>query len=220
MKRKIFLVFLVIAVVLIWFNLDVFYDWVKIGKHLVDEFPVISVIYFLIIYCVLVPLSFPALLMNGFGAFLFGFKMAVVLNICGSVLSSVISFTYAKKLIKADDTEKVIEVIKQKYPRFGRTIGWYEVALVRSMLIPFTAVSYAMGIIGVSFYSYLLGTLVGSAPGTIINTYFIGQSFEWIATGSWFSQRQWLSFLISFGLIGLLGIVRVFILKNFKHHSS
>ena len=218
MKHYLFLAFLFIAVMLIWFNLELFYEWAKTAKITVDEFPVASGIGFILFYCLLIPFSFPALLMNGFGAFLFGFQTAVVLNICGSVLSSAVSFIYAEKMIRSDATEKILNTIKTKFPQFDRTVGWYEVALVRSMMMPFTAVSYTMGIIGVSFWPYLLGTLIGSAPGTIINTYFIGQSFEWITTGDWFSERQIFSFLMSFGLIGLLGVVRFFILKFLSHH--
>lgn len=213
MKRSVFLIFFIIAAVILWLNYPYFFDVVKSAKLFSTELPLLSGFLFVSVYCAVVPFSFPALLMNGFGTFLFGFETAVFLNMFSSVLSSVFSFYYGQSFIKAEDTDRWINSVKQKFPQLNRTVGWYDVAVVRSMMIPFTAVSYTMGIIGVRFQHYLLGTVIGSAPGTIISTYFIGQSFEWISDGDWMNGKQWISFLMSFLMIALLGVIRFAVVR-------
>ncbi len=212
-KRWIFiLVFLTFAFIIWYFKPEMQTEITGLQKF-INNNPFESAIFFVIAYSVIVPFSFPPLIMNALGAFLFDFPTAVLLNISGALSSGVVSFFYGKNFLKADDSDSFLNKIKMKFPFFNRELGWVEVMLIRSIMIPFTLVSYSCGIMGIKTGQYILGTLIGIIPGTIINTYFLGESVSLVLKGDYSDIHFRTSIGISFFLVGSIAVLRFFLIR-------
>lgn len=175
--------------------------------------PIESAVYFILFYSSVVPFSFPPIIMNALGAFLFDFQIAVVLNISGALSSGIVSFYYGKFFLKAEDSDSFFETIKVKFPFLNRNIEWVEVMMIRSVMIPFTLVSYSFGVLGVKNKHFIFGTLIGIIPGTAINTYFLGESVSLVLQGNYQNIHLWTSIGISFFLVGTIAFFRFLLIR-------
>lgn len=155
---------------------------------------------------------FPHMAMTGTIVVVFSPIQAFTIAMTGSLISGSIGFWAGKKLgmrtmrtLVGETAEKV-----SLYAKKGGIVG---ITLLRMLPVaPYTAVNMALGMLEVPFMTFLIGTFLGTLPGTVIAAY-LGQSMLelwqnpnmenlgiiaigaacWFAVimGSHFAARQW-----------------------------
>src|SRR5207249_10116545 len=91
----------------------------------------------------------------------------------------------------------------QKVERFFKSYGLQAMFLVRMMpLVPFDAVSYGAGLVGVPFSRFLLATAVGIIPSILVYSYLgnlIAGIYWWVLVA-----------MLSVSLIGIIAAAQIF----------
>lgn len=133
--------------------------------------PVISVLL-MIMQAVIAPL--PAFLITAANGMLFGLVWGTVISLLGALGGAVVSFfiarwifiSYAKKRIGGTKAEAYLHRISGQY-------GFKIVLIARLMpVISFDLISYAAGLSTISIKSFLLATVIGMFPATVVYTAF------------------------------------------------
>jgi uncharacterized membrane protein YdjX (TVP38/TMEM64 family) len=98
------------------------------------------------------------------------------ISILGLIIGAIISFMIVRYLARDYVEKKWIHKIK-KLEHFDEHLtkrGFITVLLLRLIcFIPYELTNIIAGLSRVSFRSYLLGTIIGIIPGTILTIYFI-----------------------------------------------
>jgi uncharacterized membrane protein YdjX (TVP38/TMEM64 family) len=175
-KLSIFLVYLGLAYFILWFyHID--YTRLKdIDPHLIKEkvealgiwIPLIYVLFYILRPLIL----FPATILSILGGVIFGYFWGIILVLIGAMLSAVTEFLlsryFVRKSIMAllnDDRLFNLDSVVRKH-------GFKTVLLIR--LIPnvaFDIQNFSLGLSGVKFKEYLLGTFLGIIPANFIYVY-------------------------------------------------
>lgn len=122
------------------------------------------------------------------GAVAFGW-WAMPLVLLSATLGSVLAFVIARYLLR----DRVRTAIDRR-PAMRATVeavgdgGWRLLTLMRiSPLVPFNAQNYALGITDVRFPAFLVSTIVGMLPGTIVCVYLgvVGRAASGHAPTQW-----------------------------------
>lgn len=143
----------------------------------------------------------PANVITMTNGLVFGTFWGVVLSWSSSLAGASLCFFLARTFGKPLALRLAGGAIS-KAEKFFQKYGGRAVFLVRILpLVPFDAVSYAAGVVGVPFYKYLLATGVGTLPATILYSYI----------GSMATTAYWWVFLVAFSL------ALVFLLLTSKH---
>lgn len=146
-----------------WF--DVVEDWVEATGDA-------GVAAFSAAYAVASLLMFPAGLMTIAAGALFGFAWGFIAVTAASTVGAIAAFMIARHLLK----ERVTGYFRRNgrldaMDKALRKEGWRAVALLRlSPLVPFTVKSYLFGVSRVRFRDYVIGTIVGKLPGSVVLT--------------------------------------------------
>lgn len=122
---------------------------------------------------------------SALGAVFFGLKGFLYVIVAG-IIAAILSF-YIAKVFRKD----VIKVVNKIYYRKEREVSLEEVAkqlekhgmgyvfFMRSMpFIPFSIANYVSGLSSIGFKDYLLGTIMGLAPGQFATTYFFYKAVD------------------------------------------
>ncbi|HWP93412.1 MAG TPA: TVP38/TMEM64 family protein [Thermodesulfobacteriota bacterium] len=135
-----------------------------------------ALIYFLIYTFSIRPLvPVPPTLYTLAGGFTFGPVLGTILTIIGATFNASISFMIAR-LLGRDFVEKIL---KGKLGTLNDKLadsGFKTLLVIRSSPIgpPFDLVSYAAGVLRVSFWSHFFATMIGIIPATSVYSYFGG----------------------------------------------
>lgn len=168
------LIFIYLIVGLDIFNKENLFEFFTTGKES-KGFGIFYTMSITLLMVFFVPISW----FSALGAFLFGWR-GYIYVIIGGMIASVLAF-YIAKLFRKD----VIKVVSKVYYRKERDISLEEVSrqiekhgmgyvfFMRSMpFIPFSVANYVSGLSSISLKDYILGTILGLAPGQFITTYF------------------------------------------------
>lgn len=127
---------------------------------------------FVATYALATAFALPGSLLTIAGGAIFGFELGVVLNWLGASVGATLAFLLARTL----GLDAVHRLLGARAGRLGQLAGSHGfVAVLRLRLIPvvpFNMLNFAAGLAGVRFRDYLLGTLIGLVPGTMVYTYF------------------------------------------------
>ncbi|HSE84566.1 MAG TPA: TVP38/TMEM64 family protein, partial [Thermodesulfobacteriota bacterium] len=109
------------------------------------------------------------------GGFTFGPVLGTVLTVIGATLNASLCFLIARALGK-DFVEKVS---RGKFERVNERLsnsGFKTLLIIRTSPVgpPFDLVSYASGVLRISFWSHFFATLIGVIPATSVYSYFGG----------------------------------------------
>ncbi len=109
------------------------------------------------------------------GGFIFGPYVAIPLTIIGQVLGSTVDFYLARKLGRSFVTKKFPKATST-LNAYSHKLGWQTVFLMRlTPTLSFDILSYAAGLSTIRYKSYILATLCGMIPLSII-TALLGYS--------------------------------------------
>ena len=119
----------------------------------------------------------------------------------GSLTSAVISYWVGRGLGQA----AVQRLAGKRLGRLNRYLsrqGVLAMIMVRNLpLAPFTVINFFAGTTHIKFSHYVLGTVLGMAPGILAITFFTNGLMQF------FRNPRWVSFLLVTAMAGLIGIV-------------
>jgi uncharacterized membrane protein YdjX (TVP38/TMEM64 family) len=132
-----------------------------------------GVAVFILIYMAGSMLALPSVGFSLLGGVVFGFWPGVAYNLIGCNLGAAAAFWVARSLgretvqswIRGDKLKKLEDAI-------GRH-GYPVIVAFRILpLLPFNAVNFGSALLRIRFVDYLIGTLVGTFPATVLFTYY------------------------------------------------
>jgi len=132
----------------------------------------------------------------------FGSVLGVVLSVVADMLSATLVYALARFAGRA-----YVEMLLARHPRaqalvdvLVRRQGVMTVFVLRALPVHYTASSYAGGLAGVPWGTYLLGTFLGILPGTLVFTLVGDQVRD--PTSPWF----WVSVAVMLAVV-IIGLV-------------
>jgi len=140
------------------------------------------------------------------GGFTFGPVWGTILTVTGATLNASVSFLLARSLgkdfvdrISRGKLDRINEILKEN--------SFKSLLIIRTSPIgpPFDLVSYASGVLRVSFWNYFFATLIGIIPATAVYSYFGGS----INKGGW-------AILVGFFLVAVIAVILPWFLKRRK----
>jgi uncharacterized membrane protein YdjX (TVP38/TMEM64 family) len=131
-----------------------------------------SPLVFVPLYAVTTALGMPGTIPTLAGGAIFGVARGMLFNTIGANLGAFGAFLIARYLGR-DFVERVLRgkgaILDEKIGEHGFSTMLY---LRLIPLVPFNALNFGAGISRVSLRDYVLGTLIGMIPGTLVYTYF------------------------------------------------
>jgi len=131
-----------------------------------------SPLVFVPLYAFSTALGMPGTVPTLAGGAIFGVARGMLFNTIGANLGALGAFFIARYLGR-DFVERVLKgkgaVLDEKIGEHGFSTMLY---LRLIPLVPFNALNFGAGISRVSLRDYVLGTLIGMIPGTLVYTYF------------------------------------------------
>lgn len=127
---------------------------------------------FVAAYGAVASFGLPATPLTLAGGAIFGTALGVALNWFGATLGSAGAYGLAR-LLGRDALRRLLGRWGDRLDVLGERGSFSTVLRLRLIpLVPFNVLSFAAGLAGVPFWSYLLATAVGILPGTVVYTYF------------------------------------------------
>ena len=127
---------------------------------------------FLLLYAVAGTLGVPGSLLTITGGAVFGFELGTLLNWAGATIGAIGGYWLARLLGK-DAIERIGGRKIYALERLADAHAFSTVLRLRLIpVVPFNALNFACGLVGLDFGSYALGTILGDLPVTAAYTYF------------------------------------------------
>lgn len=174
--------------------------------------PFLAALFLVLLYALKsLSVFFPIIILNVLGGFLFAPVQAIVVNTIGVFVELTIPY-WIGRYSGTGRAEKLMN----KYPKLGEIIGedsgndFIISYFLRAVsFLPGDAVSMCLGAIKIPYRSYLVGSLLGTLPGTIAAT-LIGMNITDPA-----SLMFWVSIGLTVG-ISVVSFVSYFIWRKMK----
>ena len=127
---------------------------------------------FLLIYAVGGTLGVPGSLLTITGGVVFGFELGTLLNWTGATIGAVGGYWLAR-LLGRDAIERIGGKKIYALERLADAHAFTTVLRLRLIpVVPFNALNFACGLVGLDFASYIVATILGDLPVTAAYTYF------------------------------------------------
>ncbi len=172
---------------------------------------------YMAVYAIGVCLFVPGTLLAIIGAALFGPYFGFVYVWCGAMLGACLAFLIGRHLGR----EFAAGLIGDRLRRYDQAIarnGFAATLYLRLIYFPFTLMNFGMGLTGVKFRDYILGTALGILVGTFVFTFAIGTVRDVWASGRFedlFGGRV----ILAFGMFVFSLLVPVMI-KRLKRDAA
>lgn len=155
-------------------------------------------VVFVPIYAVGVAFGLPGTIPTLAGGAIFGVVRGMLYNTIGANVGALLAFLMARYLGR----DFVARVLKGKAAQLDQKIGSHGFGTILYLrlipLVPFNALNFAAGISRVSLRDYVLGSLIGMLPGTLVYTYFADALIRGTAEAR---KEAFLHFLLAAGLL-------------------
>lgn len=155
------------------FGLQGLSDPVRLAEavHSLRERPFIAPA-FVAAYAVATALALPGSVLTIAGGAIFGFTAGALLNWLGASVGAVLAYLLARSL-GIDAVRRLLGSRAHRLDALAGAHGFATVLRLRLIpVVPFNLLNFAAGLAGVRFRDYLLGTLIGLIPGTLVYTWF------------------------------------------------
>lgn len=127
---------------------------------------------FLLLYAIAGTLGVPGSILTLIGGAVFGFELGTFLNWIGATLGAIGGYWLAR-LLGRDAIERIGGRKIYALERLADSHAFSTTLRLRLIpVVPFAAVNFASGLVGLDFLSYLAGTMIGDLPVTAAYTYF------------------------------------------------
>lgn len=160
-------------------------------RAFINDYGMWAPVAFGIVYIAASPIPFVATVLSTTGGVLFGPLRGTLYTIVIASISALVPFTLARNLgqewVATKLTGKKVESILS---RTSQSYGFVLVLLTRLIpVLPWEIQNYVLGLTNVRVWNFLLGTLIGTTPGTFSLVYLgdsltnLGPNRIWIALG-------------------------------------
>lgn len=127
---------------------------------------------FLLAYTVAGTLGVPGSILTLTGGAVFGFELGTLLNWIGATIGAIGGYWLAR-FLGMDAVERIGGRKIYALERLADAHAFSTVLRLRLIpLVPFNALNFACGLVGLDFASYVAGTVIGDLPVTAAYTYF------------------------------------------------
>jgi len=184
LKAGLFLLFIVAAIGLVRYSPLKNYLTAEALQQFLNTVGLWAPVVFMGVYAGGVCLFVPGTLLTGLGAAIFGAYWGFLYVWVGAMIGASLAFFIGRTLGR-DFAASLIGDKLKKYDDAIRRNGFATVLYLRLVYFPFTAMNFGMGLTGVSFRDYVLGTGLGILVGTFIFTFFIGTLKDVWVSGDW-----------------------------------
>lgn len=150
------------------------FDYLKANRiellSIVEKFPVLSPITYILFYAFTVSIAFPvAAFLSILGGFLFDAILGTIYAVIGATFGAIILFFAVKYAFGEELKKKLGKIYEQIERGFQKNGTWYLLFLrFIPLIFPFWAVNIASAVLRISFLTYFWTTLVGSIPSSFI----------------------------------------------------
>lgn len=164
---------------------------------------------YILIFAILPITFFPVPILALSGGLAFGFWSGTVYTLIGAGLNSAVMFIMAKVLAKDTITKflkkKLTPSLWQLFMEADATKGFFIIFVLRLIPIaPYNLINYGAGLTYIKFSSYMLATIIGILPGTLV---FLNIGDKAIDVGN-------PSFVISIIFLILLTVISLLLAKK------
>ena len=174
-------------------------DWLTALVEWIGANRGISWLVFIFAYIIATVLLLPGSILTLSAGFLFGLPLGYALVSAGSVVGACCAFLLGRYFARDWVAQQISGNAKfSALDNAVRDKGFVIVLLTRlSPVFPFNLLNYAMGITGVKFGSYALGSWLGMIPGTILYVYLgsAAQNISEVFSGEAASGSNWLLYV-------------------------
>lgn len=105
------------------------------------------------------------------GAVIYGYAWGSVINISGLALGAMTAY-WTAKVLGRDFVVQVAGARLKRAEKIFERQGFWALVQVRFLPIPFSLISYTAALTGVKTFRFLITTVIGLIPATLIHTYF------------------------------------------------
>jgi uncharacterized membrane protein YdjX (TVP38/TMEM64 family) len=127
---------------------------------------------FLVVYAVAGTLGVPSSILTLTGGAVFGFRLGTLLNWIGATIGAIGGYWLARFLGR-DAIERLGGRKIYALERLADAHAFSTILRLRLIpVVPFNALNFASGLVGLDFASYVAGTMIGDLPVTAAYTYF------------------------------------------------
>jgi uncharacterized membrane protein YdjX (TVP38/TMEM64 family) len=148
----------------------------------VAQFSILASIVYIIIYIVVVALSFPgAIFLTLSGGFLFGAVEGAFYSVIGATLGATVVFLVARTAVGDTLSRRSAPALQRMEQGFHENALSYLLMLRLIPLFPFWLVNLVPALLGMSLRIYVLGTFFGIMPGSFVYSLAgagLGSAFE------------------------------------------
>jgi uncharacterized membrane protein YdjX (TVP38/TMEM64 family) len=189
------------------------------GLAWVEDNPLAPLAY--IVLYALRPLTlFSSVLLTLAGGFVFGPLWGVVYTVIGANLSATVAYFVGRYFGAGVLDDESSQGLMQRYARRMRANSFETVLIMRLIFLPYDLVNYLAGFLRISYWSFILATIIGSIPGTIAFV-FLGASLTPAELNNMFVTGEapsldWRVLAISFVMFG----VSILLSRFFKRREQ
>jgi len=166
--KKIFVVLLVIAAIVVLFRVLPVATWLRTFQTYVRGLGALGYVVYIVVYAICVVAFIPASILTlGAGA-IFGFVGGTIVVVIGATIGATLAFLLArtvmrKRIVKMTESNAKFRALDRAIANEGMKI----VFLVRlAVVFPFTYINYAFGLTAIPLWRYVLATFLGIIPAT------------------------------------------------------
>lgn len=133
----------------------------------VNTSPVAPLAY-IVLYVLRPLIFFSSIVLTLAGGFLFGPAWGIVYTTIGANLSATVAYLVGRYFGRGILEEDAVGGLMQRYARRMRESSFETVLIMRFIFLPYDLVNYAAGFLRIHYWPFLLATILGSIPGTIM----------------------------------------------------
>lgn len=157
-----------------------------------------SPLVFIPLYALGTAFGLPGTIPTLAGGAIFGVARGMAFNTIGANLGALFAFLIARYLGR----DFVSRILKGRAGEIDEKIGEHGLGTILYLrlipLVPFNALNFSAGLSRVSLRDYVLGSLIGMLPGTLVYTYFADALIRGTAEAR---QEAFINFLIAASLL-------------------
>jgi len=168
--------------------------------------PVTGPLLYILFYTIQPVILFPTWLLTVAAGFLYGIGWGTAYTVVAANLSAIFSYLIGRYFALGLFDVSTARGLLQRYANYLREHTFEAVLVLRLLYLPYDLLSYVAGFLRIPWRPFLLGTIIGSIPGTISFILF-GTSFTGTFTDANAPAIDWrmlllsaLMFIISIGL--------------------
>jgi len=196
-------------------NLDYYRDYL-IG--FVDQYTVISMIVYALVYILVIILALPGVAVMTFtGGVLFPFKYAFIIVVIASTIGAIINFITSRYFLQNFFAKIFSQTIKKINKRIEKG-GFKNLFILRTIpVFPYSVVNFALAISELSMLKFIVVTTLGKIPGSLIIIYAGSNMAEVESARDLATPEMILAIILLFGFIMLPIIYK---LKNRQKNKA